>query len=280
MRVLRKVSLTLVLMGLTLPALAQTPQPPTTGPATSPAAANAWEKNLPELRFDNVSFDDVASFLSDVTGINIVVLRASNVPPGQPMVTCRLKNVTVDQFTEFLQAAYGVATSKIDGPAGPITMMKVELSDAVLASMNQGGGPRATVDVVNLRSVIGELQTGNKDRKSAINDVMSLIQTTMGQIGGTQPSLKVHEATESLVFKGTNEQRLVLQSLIATLQPSADAQRRILEDQLRDRENASQIDLAKMKVENNALERQNEQLEKEVAQLRQQLNTNRPATNP
>ena len=118
MRVLRKVSLALLLIGLTMPVLAQTSASPTTGPATSQAAA--WEKNVPEIKFDNASFDDVAAFLSNVSGTNIVVMRDSNVPPGLPTVTCHLKNVTLSQFANFLGTAYGVEATNIDGPSGPI----------------------------------------------------------------------------------------------------------------------------------------------------------------
>jgi hypothetical protein len=278
MLVLRKVTTVVMLLAVTTPVWSQSTQP-TTGQTTAPAA-DALEKVLPELRFDNVSFDEVANFLSDVTGMNVVVTRASSVPPGAPALTCHLRNVTPAQFFEFLQTAFSIQASKIEGPTGPIVVLRVPLSDAVQGNLNQGGGQGATrTEVFNLGAIIENL-AAEGGKNAALNSVMSLIQTALAQTGGPAPTLKVHEGTSSLVFKGTTEQRLLVQSTIAALQPSREAQQRAFDDQLRERDNTLKLEAARAKVEIDALKRQNEQLEKQLALLREQLNTNRPATNP
>jgi hypothetical protein len=63
-------------------------------------------------------------------------------------------------------------------------------------------------------------------RTQAISHVLSVVQAALEQAGEkTQPVLKVHEPTLTLIFKGTESQQLVVEEVLRALQPGQKVER-------------------------------------------------------
>jgi hypothetical protein len=292
MSVRRKLAIAVLAAVLVSPAWAQTTrQTSTTAPATTPQAAtfdpDAMTRVIPELKFDGQSLDEVADYLRQVSGLNLVVWRDPDVPAGVPKISCTLHNVTMEQFLEFLGNAYNIGTptiesNKPDNP-NPIVMLKVQMTPQLRASL-QSAPPRPfqRVEVFNLKPVVAALSDGSAEgNKKALNDVMSLVQTTLNELSNSEPpSLKIHEPTMSLVFKGSDYARQTLDRSLAALAPAPDEQQKRLKDELGQMRNQLDLERQKLELEGQMLRRQNERLQQELAQLRQQLDANRPATRP
>src|SRR5205807_5814909 len=65
-------------------------------------------------------------------------------------------------------------------------------------------------------------------QKSALGDVLSLVKAALSQIDGPAPVLQVHEATQTLIFKGTPEQRAALEDVLDALDPLRGSDRAVV----------------------------------------------------
>jgi hypothetical protein len=194
---------------------------------THPTTAESFG-TLPELKFDNVKLDDVLAFLADVDSkFAPQLVRDPGVPADYPMITFRAKNITIPQFLEFLQKAYGIESTKIPGPVGPVYLITVAYNDRVVRSLDSGAQARSGsgVHVYSISDVVQRFLSlkpaGGSDAertKQALNDVLTLVQAGLEQTPqGNRAVLKVHEGTQTLLFKGTAEQEQLISNVLATL---------------------------------------------------------------
>jgi hypothetical protein len=205
----------------------------------APAPAPVEGEMLPGEKFDNVRLDDFLDYLKQkVTGsggFNSVIVRAPGVPTDYPTLpSMTTKNVTIGQFLEFVKTSYpGVDIKRIDGPTAPLYVIRIENAEGQIAAgppVTPGPDPTATqVMVFPLGKVIGSVVArmpsagGADDQKKALDEVLSLVEAAMKeQSGGAPPTLQVHEATQTLLFKGTAAQLSVLVQVLQTLQPTGD----------------------------------------------------------
>ncbi len=171
-------------------------------PATRPTTVPADEKPLPELRFDSVAFDDVIDFLRDVSNVNIVVRRGPGVPADYPKLDkIRLTNISVRQFFDFLRTTYDLPVQRIEGPGGAMYSIKI----------NAGNVPNSAqllsqVRVFDLSEAINGIKSRrpNDAKGDPLADTLSLLQLVLDQSGEQpKPTLTVHQATQTLIFKGS-----------------------------------------------------------------------------
>jgi hypothetical protein len=275
---------------------------PAATPAPDPAAqqtpAPVEGVMLPDQKFEQVRLDDILDFLKDkIPGFNSVVVRGPGVPDDYPTIpTLTAKNVTVGQFLEFLKSSYpGVEIQRIDGPAAPLYVIRVGS-----ASFNPGlfGGPPGVggggvplpgdgptqIQIYRLSDIVTSIaatKTDNGDHaKEALDDVLSLIQSSMEQTDEkVPPTMKIHPATQTLLFKGNRAQIVVIQQVLEALQPTPDDLKNIKNAQVGNTnlENSLKLTvstLAAEREEKALLTHENAELEKKLEAL--QSSTTKP----
>jgi hypothetical protein len=215
------------------------PAPPA---AAAPAAEEGSELDrvVPEVAFEDQRLDDVIDYLTDLEPrFKALVIRDPDVPRDYPQVRLKLKKVPLGQILEVLTNAFpDIEVSPVqanNGPQGadarPVYLIKVHSSDRAKASTGEvvPGG----VKVYRLTNVVGALaQVGHpdlsaKDRpaaeKESLDQVLSLMKAALSQVGqgGGNPGavLQVHPETQTLIFKGSSEQRDAVEDVLAALAP-------------------------------------------------------------
>jgi hypothetical protein len=242
---------------------------------------------LPELKFDNVKLDDALTFLSDVDPTFAPQLvRDPRVPSDYPMITFRAKNITIPQFLEFLQQAYGIGSSRIAGPGGFVYLITVEADsrvEAYLAGQTKSQSA-STVNVFNISDVVQRVaalkpaeRSSAERAKLALNDVLALVQAALELTPqANKATLKVHEGTESLIFKGTIEQLQVVEDTLKTLRgtslPGADYQYLSLKQRVETLQNDVQTAAQQAAIDASTIAK----LEAELAVRSAQTPTTRP----
>lgn len=240
--------------------------------------------------------EDVLHVISDqVPGFNSVIQREGQTDSGYPTLPAmRLKNVSIGQFLKFIQMSYPARVERIDGPAGPLYLIQVsQPTTPQTAQIGMpppgfpGGPPPANeVKVYRLTAIIDSLTNGDNSadaQKKAMNNVLSLIQAALDQANGKgETVLKVHDPTQTLVFKGSLEKMTVLEQVLQTLEPKTPdlaSQFQALKKSASDNEQAyrSAVDtlhteLQKKTVEAKELSEQNTILQTRLKQLEDQLN--------
>jgi hypothetical protein len=200
----------------------------------TPATQPVEQRVLPEVRFDGVGFDDVMAFFRDVApGFSPYIVRDSNVASNTPQLTLHAKDITIDQFLVFLEQAYGVKTTKVEGPVNPIWVIKIPHTVGNFKS------DRRLLRPYSLRDAIVPLITGRNGNttdieKQALQDVLMLIQTALKEAHADQDvSIKVHEPTRTLLVYGALQAHDVVDQVLQTLRPSTDDIRAKSEEELR-----------------------------------------------
>jgi hypothetical protein len=234
------------------------PTPGATPAPTPPAPTPEVEAHIiPGEQMPRTSLDKMLDYLKDkVPGFNSAVVREPDVLSDYPTLPdMTLKNVTVGQLLELVRSSYpGVDITRIDGPNSPLYVVTIRAARGVptqssaqqaaqvaaqqaaqLASQaslfGQNGAAAAIapqsdvplVHVYRLNDIVQSLasQTGSNDTKKAMEDILSLIQAALDQAGGNDGtvSLKVHEPTQTIVFKGSPRKMVVLEQVLETLRP-------------------------------------------------------------
>jgi hypothetical protein len=222
---------------------AETAKDKSPAPAASAPAADAGgelDRLLPEVRFEDMRLDDIVDFLTDVEPrFKALVVRDPDVPRDYPQIRLKLKRVPLGQVLEVLTTAYpDIELSQVqanNGPPGadarPVYIIKVHASDRAKAATGEvvPGG----VKVYRLTSVVAALAQSThpdiaaKERptaeKEALDQVLSLMKAALSQVGqgGSNPApmLQVHPETQTLIFKGSSEQRDAVEDVLAALAP-------------------------------------------------------------
>jgi hypothetical protein len=115
----------------------------------------------------------------------------------------------------------------------PVYVIKVHASDRAKAATGEAvpGG----VKVYRLTNVVGALAQSThpdiaaKDRpaaeKEALDQVLSLVKAAVTQVGqggaNAAPLLQVHPETQTLIFKGSSEQRDAVEDVLGALAPES-----------------------------------------------------------
>ncbi len=237
------------------------PAPPTNAlaPATKPVAPMI----IPELNIGaGVKLSDVIDTVRDLTGTNIVVANSGALESLNAPVM-HLKRVTVQQVLDLITKAIpDVTTEQADNGENPIYIIHVKSDTPVppgggfAGPMPPGIAPMAApqldpnhqfVAVFPLRDIVDQQMRlqGKPDAKAALDAVLSLLQAAMDQANaGDKASLRVHEATQTLVFKGTAEFQQVLMQTLDALRPTDDEKKqaaRTAELDRRDQEMADKL---------------------------------------
>jgi hypothetical protein len=225
------------------------PTPPTAGPPLAPQQEPAAIEGepLPAQKLQG-PLDEILNQIKDKSkGFNSVIVRSPGVPESYPTLAPLTANgVTIGQFLQFIKTSYpGVEISRIDGPNDPLYVIRIALGNVPpwqlpgmpgnsqpvvdpTTGAAMGLPPQPTVKVYPLGNIVRALadgKTGNGDHtKQALDDVLSLVQATLDQAGASkdQTSIKVHEPTLSLVFRGSPDKIALLDELLATLEPKQD----------------------------------------------------------
>jgi hypothetical protein len=285
--------------------VAQTPAPPPVPApplAPTPAAvpleepAAIEQEPLPARKLEG-PLDEILNQIKDnAKGFNTVIVRSPGVPDSYPTLAPLTANgVTIGQFLQFIKTSYpGVEISRIDGPKDPLYVIRISLGNNQpwqLPGMPGNGQPvdpatgagigftlPPTVKVYPLGNIVRALaegRTGNGDHtKQALDDVLSLVQATLDQAGATkdQTSIKVHEPTLSLVFRGSPDKIALLDQLLATLEPKQDDSKlgkmRQEMEELMKRNDASRMgDRESIDILRQQLQERTVQMEHEAAEL-------------
>ena len=81
---------------------------------------------------------------------------------------------------------------------------------------------KPVVKVYRLDDIVTNLKA--ESSKKGLDDVLSLVQAALDEAGGDQPALKVHQATQMLVFKGTPAQMQLVEQVLDALRPKESDQ--------------------------------------------------------
>ncbi len=191
--------------------------------APRPQAEN--DPIIPDIEFNNLLLDHAIEVLSEkLPHSKFVVLRDKNAPENWPTLSIKLKGVSVSQLMQLIQTAHpGLELKEIDGPGGTITCLLVhppEVPDA--AAGEPKGKMLQAVRVYRMSAINGLSDKAKSDpvaRKEAMNKALSLIGVALEQTGGDPPTLKIHEETGTLIFKGNADQESILENVMETLRP-------------------------------------------------------------
>ena len=185
---------------------------------------------MPTERIDKpILLDEQMEVLRQrIPSFNCVIVRDPGVAKNYPTIpVMMLKNVTVGQFLQFLQASFpGVQYKRIDGPAGALYAIRVRMEDDPLR--RQMAIDRNRVRLFRLNEFINTLADESPDKekpreqkiKEATAQVLSLLQAALEQTEDQEPCIvKIHEPTLTLMFKGSPEKQAVLEEALSALMP-------------------------------------------------------------
>jgi len=183
------------------------------GGAPSPAAAEEpGAQIIPEVNFQSVALEDCVDFLQAACkSFHAVVVRAPGSSGDYPLITLKLKKVSVNEIMQVLENAYpGITPNQV----GSVLCLNVQEPEA--------GNPerQVGVHVYPLNGVVqNQVQAGIDDPKKALDHVLSLIKATLTQVArvGHEPVLQVHEETQTLIFKGNASERAALEGALVAL---------------------------------------------------------------
>jgi hypothetical protein len=177
-----------------------------------------------------------------VPGFNGVIVRSPGVEPNYPMLPpMTLRNVTIGQFMRFVQAAFpSVEVSRIEGPNGTVYAIRIRRDEdaerrARIAEQANRVRLFRLTEIVRAMAAQPPAEGADKGKpdkpdkpvkpeeeriKDATAHVLSLLQIAIEQTDTGAPyTLKIHEPTLTLLFKGSAEQNEVLEDALATLDP-------------------------------------------------------------
>ncbi|QOV90277.1 hypothetical protein [Humisphaera borealis] len=204
----------------TLPPAAVAADP--AAPAEAPAPVDGRSTVIGEVKFEAVRVEDVITFLQDVSkGYRAVIVRKGK-SDDEPLVTMRLKNVSVQQILDVITTAYGgIEVTPVDGPNGPVDVISILPRAAVDADAAPAGAapaePERAVRVYRLSGIVQMMAP--KAEKDALANVLSVIKATIEMTAGREaPTIQLHEETHTLIFKGSQQQRLAVEDVLSALE--------------------------------------------------------------
>jgi hypothetical protein len=293
----------LACMALCSMTLGQPAPRPANAPPEIPEAAQKLESTvLPDLSIaGSTDLESTIGQLRDkVPGFNVVIVRGEGVPNDYPTLpSMQTKNVTVGQFLQFLKTSFaGVNTQRIDGPNGPLYVIKINASPGVPGVPmypTQMPGPyggavpipaapapdQPQVRVYYLQDILASLDPSGNDQQQTLNDVASLISQALDEVDEKVPSeIKIHAATCTLIFKGGPRKMAVLDQLLQTLSPKTDPEKKKLDDELVRLKADLKLQLESADRRIQQREQELDEANKELAALRVKLLSGNATTRP
>jgi hypothetical protein len=188
--------------------------------------ANAGEPKIQELRLKNVSAESVLKLLSQT----YPRISLQEVPPEKGANTkIWTVRVEADPNNPFARGGGGAA-----GAAGGF-VPGIEMAGGI-GPEGQPAGATVVTAVHRLREIVDDLAPPNggaAERKTALESVLSLVQAALETGGGggakrqkaAGVELKLHEATETLIFHGPLEQSGIVAQALETLAPRRAGER-------------------------------------------------------
>jgi hypothetical protein len=182
---------------------------------------------LPDVSIGKASLNEVVDVLRKMVPTwNVVIIRKGGLPADYPIVPAmQIKNATLGQVLVLLRSSNnGVNIQPIDGPNGPLYVIHVDpVEDPVTVASGVVIHSGVSVKVYYLSDVLLGMETHGKSQLQAMDDLASLISQTLDEDDEKLPSeIKIHAATNVLIFKGGPEKMEVLDQLIQSLTPSPE----------------------------------------------------------
>jgi hypothetical protein len=256
---------------------------------------------MPGEKFEDIQLSEVLTFMHEkLPEFNSVIVRSPGVDPNYPTLPqMSVKNVTIGQFLEFLKVSFpGVDIQRISGPAGPLYVVKVTAGPMDRPQFHAGmfpgaaappgggfapggfapmpgqpGQPQNVVQVYRLTDIVGSLlatrPADQGDPRPALADILSLVQSALEESGEKEKVvLKVHEQTQTLLFRGSMAKQAVLEQVLNTLRPAHDPQQTQQMNELRDTLRVLEAQGEIVEIRNNEAARARE---KDMDELRTRL---------
>jgi hypothetical protein len=199
------------------------------GQSATKAAPPQPDAAMPKIDFNDVPLDEALKILNEARPSFQVVLASG--ARNYPNVTLHLREVTPEQVLRVLQKQLGLGVEPAGTP--PIYVVSVPPVDTNPPT------PKFRVTAYCLTPIIDQLiqardtrggqnpttqpaaEQARKQRTAVMNDVINVVQSAVNiapdQVTAT--ILEVNEPTETLVIKGTPEQRDAAESVLRALEP-------------------------------------------------------------
>lgn len=198
------------------------------------ADAPVQSKPLAEVKLENVPFSEVINKLRELDpSFQVVVAYAPGAERGGPLIQeLHVRNVTAQGVLQLLNASYPQLEIQIVHMNS--TDMKgvwsVVVNPDPRSERRRETGERRLTRTHRLRELIDEMKaddTSKDARTRAREAIVSLVEAAVeasmaGETPGATPSIRVHEATEMLVFSGSTQQSELVAFTLATLATPRD----------------------------------------------------------
>jgi hypothetical protein len=238
----RLVASLLALSLLTFSAIAQNkPAPESKKPDAKPTTQPTV---LPEVSLQEVSVFDAIQFLRDVDpSFQAVVAYGPGADPNKPPIIheLKLKNITADDVIAVLgEVLPFVSIDRITLNDGKLLMIRINADPNSPEPEEARESKDPTTTIYPLRAIIDNMSRNampryhpadeekqfaaalTEQRKQSRDAVLALVQTAI-QTEGVKGNvtLKVHEPTETLIFKGSKRETVLVQGALDALAPQA-----------------------------------------------------------
>jgi hypothetical protein len=180
---------------------------------------------ISEIQLHDAPIDELFDLLRSADPkLKLLVVREWNAPVGEPVIAdLSVRQVTVSQLLEALSETYPELRISRAGDAadGPIWTVRIRRLQPMLIL------PQARTRVFRLREAIDQLQAdfGFESRSAARDALLILIETALKVSDDENlPVLQVHQATETLVFRGMPEQEALVDDALRAANPATKGQ--------------------------------------------------------
>ena len=201
-------------------------------PKPAPPAADRGNPVLKEVKFHGARLSDVIAYLrQSCPRFKVVLVPDPQCPDPDPALPdIELKNVELNAFLEVLTKMLPQLTlDAVDSGYGEVDLLKLAAPPGGTGKGVMGGGmggmgggmelPRT--QVYRLSHLIRADAGSQGTRAAAMNDILSLVQAAVEAAGSSKDVLmKVHEATETLIFRGSPTQIEVVERALKALEPT------------------------------------------------------------
>ena len=206
---------------------------------------------LKEVDFVDVPLEVVLATISkEVPSFKFAVIRQEGIPEDFPRIKLKVKQVGINQILTLIHTANpSIECSPIDGPDGPVYCITVNEPSARPEPNGAAAHSNVNVIVYRLSGIVSALaakKAGPDSTKDALNQVLSLFKATLEQVHGEPPTLRIHEETQTLIFKGNNAQEEALRGAMEALSPSQSEWQATMKRQADERVAASMGDRERM----------------------------------
>lgn len=194
--------------------LALTSLPASSAPPADPTQPDAFvpENDQFNLSFQGGSLGDYLDALTDIAGVNIVATQDVR---RLPMPSIRLRAVTPFAAVQLVDSMFQdrargmVMTSEVsDGATTPIYVLNLIRAD---------DAPAVELAVNDVFSIGDVLRPSNEEPADLqIKQIFEMIASAMELSGETDaPEMSFHDDTQMLVFRGSPEQRHLIESVLS-----------------------------------------------------------------